>query len=210
MRHSVKFAAGITLLALAAASQAAVIRSATSATASSTFGPCCDIDNTRDGSGLSPGFTSGVTDFDTYMAGNPLHTLAFNNNEWFSTSITRSATVTYDMGAVYSIDKMAFWNEDSNGVTSMDVFGSEDGVTFVQLLNDAVPTDHAIVDYPADIYSWGAQNLRHFRFELTCGWCAIGEVAFRTSDANQVPVPGTLALLGAAGIAGFGARRRRG
>lgn len=199
--------AGLLAVATLGTAQAGVIRSAQSGTASSTFSGCCDIARTLDRSGLITPFNSGVDDFDVYLSGNPQHVLNFPE-EWFSAN-ARTATVTYDMGALYNIGRMAFWNEDAEGVLSMNVFGSSDGINFVQLLAGVVPTDHPIAAYGADVFSWGAQDLRYFRLDLTCDWCAIGEVAFDTSDAGRVPEPGVLGLAAVALLGSAAARRRR-
>src|SRR6185436_12877547 len=71
--------------------------------------PSTSIVNTLNRNGLSVGFTSGVTDFDTYLAGNPTHTFGFTNAEWFSSSGTTTASVTYDLGSILLIDRLALW-----------------------------------------------------------------------------------------------------
>ena len=79
---------GLTVLVsllVSSVTQATVIMSPVAAPVNTLgeFGACCDIGNSIDGSGLAPGFISGVTDFDAYLALNPLHSFAFLNNEFF-------------------------------------------------------------------------------------------------------------------------------
>lgn len=159
--------------------------------------------------GLLTGYTAGVTDFDSYIATNPLHTLAFGGNEWFSNSNTSSATVTYDFGALVSVDRLALWNEESSGIGVLNLLGSTDGVSFTSL-GTFSPFDNPLANYPAEVFAFGATSLRYARFEMSeCpqldpgnfAACAIGEVAFRTAGAGAVPEPTTWGMM----ILGFGA-----
>ena len=112
-------AAGIALvLSQIGPAQASVITSPTGATASSTFiaaGFDFDIGNTIDHSGLSTNFISGVSDFDAYLAGNPMHTSLADHNEWFSQLGVTQASIIYDLGSVKTVDRLALWNEEFSG-----------------------------------------------------------------------------------------------
>lgn len=167
---------------------------------------------------LSTGYTSGVTNFDAYIASNPTHTTIFGGFEYFGAAGTSALTVTYDLGAATRINALALWNEESSGIGLLNLLGSLDGITFTSLASGLVPTDNTLASsvYSADVFSFASTNARYVRFEASrCpqalpgsfAACAIGEVAFRTA---AVPEPQSWALL----IAGFGLvgatlRRRR-
>lgn len=172
------------------------------------------LTNTFDQSGLSAGYIPGVTDFDSYLASTPTHTLAFGGFEWFGNSGGNSASVTYDFGGLVTIDRLALWNEESTGIGLLDLFASSDGVNFSPLASGLVPTDHPLSDYSADVFTLTATNLQFVRFDMSqCPQpnvgasfaCAIGEVAFRQAT---VPEPASSGLLGI-GLAGLAAIRRR-
>jgi hypothetical protein len=165
--------------------------------------------------GLLSNFVSGVTDFDTYLATNPLHTLVFAGNEWFSNSGTTSASVTYDLGSLTNIDRLALWNEESSGIGTLDLLHSSDGINFAPLALGLKPTDNPLANYPADVFSFASVNTRYIRFDMSdCPQpnpasfpsCAIGEVAFRKAN---VPEPASVLGLLAIGALGAGAALKR-
>jgi len=179
------------------------------------------LTETWDQSGLLTGFTNGVTSFDSYIAGNPLHTSNFEGFEWFSNSGSTSASVTYDMGAIGSFDRLALWNEETSGIGRLNLSYSTDNVNFFSLASNLTPTDNPLVGiytpYGADIFSFGPTSFQWVRFDMDLcpqqnpgnfPGCAIGEVAFRTSGEEVVPEPATMSLL-ATGLAGMAAARRR-
>ena len=216
---------GASLLAVfwLSTAHATVITSATSAVVDigGEFGPGFGIGNTIDQSGLGLGYTSGVTDFDTYIGGSPLHSLAAST-EWFTPLGVNSAQVTYDLGVTMTVDRIALWNEDAAGIAQFDVLFSLNGVDFTVVASNLVPTNNPInVDYLADVFAWSAQDTRFVRLIIdscpeagsTFDACAIGEIAFSTGGTAEPPPPGipepmTLVLFGS-GLIGMALVRRR-
>lgn len=215
------------LLGLTAAAVAFAVQPATAQTIAGPTGATINsggpgfgsINDTINQAGLATGYTSGVTNFDAYIAGNPQHSLAFAGNEWFSNEGSTSASVTYDLGSVLGIDAMALWNEDFAGIGMFDLYGSTDGLAFA-LLGNFTPTDTLNnTDYGPQVFSFSAVDARYFRLDASgCpqspggfNSCAIGEVAFRTAATAAVPEPGTWAMmLIGFGAIGFTMRRRKG
>ena len=212
-------------LALAAC---AVVLPASAVSAQAIFSPTAavitlggpgfgSINDTFNHNGLLTNFTSDVTNFNTYIAGNPKHSLVFAGNEWFSNDGSNAATVIYDLGSSRSFDRFALWNEDFAGVGSVQLSISSDNVTFTPFTSfNPVDTPNN-TDYGPQVFSFGTQTGRYVRFAATncpqqpAGFnsCAIGEVAFRAAGP-AVPEPATWALMLAGfGLAGAAIRGRR-
>jgi hypothetical protein len=176
------------------------------------FGP---LSETFNQSGLSNTFVSGVTDFDAYLSTGPVHSVFFEF-EWFSNLL--SASVTYDLGAVHAIGRVALWNEDASGIGLLSLFGSQDGVGFVPLSLDLAPTNNLIdQEYGPDVFGFDVADVRYIRFDMSeCPQleisafpaCGIGEVAFAGVE-EAVPEPASLVLLGLGLTAVAILRRRR-
>ena len=220
-------AAGIALLLFQTTSgHASVITSPTGATASSTFSADYDIGNTIDESGLSISFVSGTTNFDTYLAGNPIHSVVAINNVWFTALDVTQAIVTYDLGKPLTVDRLALWNEAFSGFGTGRISYSLDGHTFLSLISISPVDNPADQSYGAQVFGWEAISARFFRFDISgcpqpigdpSPFCGIGEVAFsvlaqqaEVRGPEAVPEPGTVALLALSLVgAGWIGRARR-
>lgn len=205
-------------LSLLSVAQAGTVVSATAATVLSSTGSGL-IEDTFEQFGLLTDYVSGVTDWATYFAANPLHETPFAGGEWFSTRYVSTASVSYDLGSIQSIQGLALWNEDASGIGSLNILGSTDGINWTALLSNLKPTDNPLgVQYGADLFNWKATDLRYVKLDMSgcpqpngSGYeaCGIGEVAFHA--ATPVPEASTLAM-GSIGLALMGvaiARRRK-
>ncbi len=178
-----------------------------------------DIGNTINQSGLSTNFVSGVTDFDTYLAGNPLHNYLADNNEWFTPLNVTSSTIIYDLGAVYSIARLTLWNEEFSGIASMSVstsvdpsFATSSSVGVFAPANN--PFDQ---DYAAQVFDLTDTTARYVQLVVTGpqvpnqgNYVSMGEIAFETlAPTTAVPEPSTLISGGLAALVGLAWRHRQ-
>lgn len=200
-------------------SQAATVLSAIDATASTSRG---NILNTINQNGLLFGseYTSGVTDFDDYISSDPMHTSSAAGNEWFSDFGNTTATVTFDLGDIFTIDRVALWAEEASGFGTAELLASIDGINF-NFLGTINPFDNPGVPnmfspYGPEVFGFGATEMRYFRMNLSgcpqpdpgsTDECSLGEIAF--SSVAPVPLPAS-GLLFVAGLAALGGLRRNG
>ena len=211
-------AIALSALTICAQSNAATIIGATSATINNDALGFGNIADTYNQSGLSNSYTSGVTNFTSYISGDPTHTVGFQGSEWFS-AIGSSASVTYDLGSVIGIRSLALWNEESSGIGMLSLFQSSDGVSFSSI-GSFSPTDNPFdVSYGAQVFDFSPTAARYVRFDMSgCpqepsgfGSCAIGEVAFQSAQVASVPETATwgMMLFGFAAVGSAMRRRKR-
>jgi len=168
-----------------------------------------------DQSGLSSGFTSGITDFNSYLAGNPTHTTIYFGYEWFpSFSFDGSqlpGVFVFDLGSVYSIDAMAIWNEESGGVK--DIMLSIPSGPVLGLYTVASDAAYLSVgSYPAQVLTFGPIATQFIELTMYDYYGtyypspSIGELAFRLT---AIPEPSTYAaVLGLGSLLGVGFLKR--
>lgn len=201
-------------LSLPAAAQAAVVITAASAVVEvgGEAGEAFAITNVIDQSGLSSGYESGVTDYDAFLAEDPLHSASGSYREWFSDLGANFARVTFDFGSVFKLSSLALWNEDAGGIGNLKIYALDKLIAEVSPLD----TTGGVRFYGAQRFDFSEVETQFLTFEMSgCpqgggayNGCSMGEVVFGGAAAGAVPEPATWAMM-ILGFFGLGAVMRR-
>ena len=171
------------------------------------------IENIIDQSGLSANYVSGVNDFDEYVSTTTASYQA-GASEILGSNAGGLTDFYFDLGAVFSIDGLAIWNQwGSAALLSFDIYASADDSfdsrTFLG--------SYSIANGPATVpgYSFLFEDTltQFISIDVTANagapFTQINEVAFRQSHAASIPEPAFIILLGI-GIACLALIRRKG
>ncbi|MBJ7413077.1 MAG: PEP-CTERM sorting domain-containing protein [Phenylobacterium sp.] len=209
------FAAGaLAALSLTSSAAAAVIVAPVSVSVASggTVGSFWTVDRTIDQSGLSVGYTAGVTDFDAYLAQGVTHSGALNT-EWQSNQSSRSASLVFDFGREVTLYKLALWDENNTVQRTMSISTPSLG-----LVRSFSPAENPVIQR-SEVFTFAPITTRYLTLDINgCGndqedhsasWCGVGEIIFADgSSVGGVPEPATWAMM-IMGFGGIGATLRR-
>lgn len=161
--------------------------------------------------GLSATYTSGTTDFDSYVSSTTSDS-APSPNSWFSDRNNTTGFVTFDLGTSYDVNALALWAmpiNSTNAVRNFSLYADTDANTssLGTLLGNFSAVDAGGFSVQAQVFNFATTNTRYIQMNITSNASGsvsgLSEVAFRQAPAAAVPEP--LTILGAATAAAFGA-----
>jgi hypothetical protein len=174
-----------------------------------------------DQSELSPQYTSSVSDFDGYLASNPIAYHGLGSASWGSFEGVRSGTFDLNLGGDYTVSAMALWNltNDPSAIREFNILLDDNpsfssparfnGFTASNSLGPGNPSGYSF----AKVFTFDPTIAHFVRLEILNTWspssfgAGFNEVMFGVSP---VPEPETYAmLLTGLGLFGFMARRRK-
>ena len=205
-------------LAIAFDARAEVVLSASSVISAPPVLTGYSFDRTIDQSGLTIGYVSGVTDFNTYVGLSPTH-VGSNSPENFAASPTTvPQNVDYDLGATYPVVRMAFWNYPFNTlgpVSSLDVYTANNAsFTGAFFAGSFLPADDAASDVnQVQVFDVADSNARYIRLRVT-GQTTTNAFGYSEVAFGVVPEPFTVGYIAVAVVTFLGTsgrtRRRSG
>ncbi len=214
-------ALAVALLGLAPAARAGLILQPASASTNMGTGFRTSPNNTRNQSGLSAGYTSGVTDFDTYIASNPTHNSGSAANDWDSAFANTTGNFDFALGGTFTLQSFALWNLGNNSLANVRGFEllADDNAAFSSPTSlgtfDANPNTGPFGAVLPEVFTFAPTTAAFVRMHITSNngsqnVTTFGEAAFEVqASPTAVPEPGSLAILAAGGLGLLGYARRR-
>lgn len=156
--------------------------------------------NTIDQTGLSATFLSGVSDFSSYIAGEPTHFLNGPGDSWTAPIGSLPGNLDFDLGSIYSLAQTALWTATSGfGIDNFDLFIASvvdfsDATLIGNFSAIETPQQSVIGVQVFDTVAVGRYirmgvNSSHGQGEMAVN---MGEIAF---NVESIPVPAPITLI---------------
>ncbi|KGJ89524.1 PEP-CTERM sorting domain-containing protein [Colwellia psychrerythraea] len=185
------------------AANATLIQANTISTNMGAINPSFLIQDVINPNGLSALYVSGLTDFDSYVAGTT-HSVAFE--QWISSENIVTGIISFDFGGNVSLNAMALWNSSWGGsggaiaVNQFELLFDNDnnfgnGVIGSLGVFNATNTNNP---HPSEVFNFASTSLQFLHMNIQSNHGAISysgfaDVVFRSTD---MPEPTSLALFG--------------
>jgi hypothetical protein len=164
-----------------------------------------NVNNLINQSGLFSSYTSGVTDFDSYITSGPTHNGGSSAAIWGTNSGITTSELTFDFGSSILLESMALWNRGLSfqGIKSFNILACSDATC----INSVVLGSYVAAGVNGssssgltlpEVFAFTSTSTQFIQLDIFSGYngsnLTAGEVAFEKTQA--VPAPATLALLG--------------
>jgi hypothetical protein len=179
--------------------------------ATTNMGQTYPLANAYNHTGLLTNFTSGVTDFNAYVAGNPQHD-SQPGTDWAAT--TPIGVADFDLGSVKNVNRVAIWNFGglAGNITYAIKQVSLESSVDSSFSSPAILGTYNLGVYsttnPGQVFSFPTVAARYFRlYDFQSNGApsiGLGEIAF----ATVIPEPASPILVGFAAFGALAALRR--
>lgn len=210
------FTCAVTIASPAAAQ--AVVGATSVSSPSGSYGGGFELGNIINQSGLSSGYTSGLTNYATFVASTTISSSPDGGISGFTNANVLPQILTFSFGSTMTLDALAFFAVNNIGsVTQFELYADSDG-DFSNGTGGLLGTFNPLGSvYSAQSFTFApvATSFLQLRALNTVGGPGlipgIGELAFRSAaPTGAVPEPSSWALmLIGFGAVGFAMRRRR-
>lgn len=169
-------------------------------------------------SGLTTGYTSPVTDFDSYIASDPTADHTFSFPLWFSGFGFTTGNFDFNLGGTFTIQSFALWNIGGGnffGINEFDLLADDNAAFSSPTLLGSFAAD-ANTGPPSavlpEVFTFAPTTAAFVRMVINSNHGApfqtgFGEAAF---EIQSIPEPGSIVLLGlGAGLVSVYRWRRR-